>query len=43
MSDTSCKHSMQKFACENLTFSTKTGELAFQFAIGKILFQNKML
>ena len=30
----SCKHSRQKFACKNPTFPTKTGELAFQCAIG---------
>ena len=41
-SDMSCKHSMQKFACKIPTFPTKTGELAFQCAIGEILFQNKM-
>ena len=33
---------MQKFACKIPTFPTKTGELAFQCAIGEILFQNKM-
>ena len=41
--ETSCKHSLKKYACKNLITQTETGEYAFQDAIGQILFQNKLL